>query len=54
MLVGAPFGVALVHEGLKADVVGWFGQVHVLVDDDVFDALRWLFGEVSVEADAVD
>lgn len=53
LLVGAPFGVVLVHEGLEAGVVGGFEQVDQFVDDDVFEALGGLFGEVGVETDVV-
>ncbi len=51
VLVGSPFGHELVHEGNEAGVVGRFEKVHEFVDDEVFEALGGLFGEVGVETD---
>ena len=51
--VGAPLGVVLVHQGLEASIVGGFQEMHQLVNNDVFEALGGLFGEVGIEADAV-
>jgi hypothetical protein len=53
LLVGTPFRVVLVHEGLEAGIVGGFEQVYQFVDDEIFEALGGLLGEVGIEADAV-
>ena len=51
MLVGAPCGEVVIHECDEAGVVGGFDEVEEFVDDEVFEALGGLFGEVRVEAD---
>lgn len=42
-------GEKLIHQGLKPRVVMAFQQVDQFVDEDVFQALRGLFGEFGVE-----
>jgi len=53
LLVEPPFGHVLVHEGYEAGVVGRAPRgVDQFVDDEIFEALGRLLGEVGVEADA--
>lgn len=42
-----------IHQRDEAGVVCRLQEVNHLVDDDVFEALGWLFCEIGVEADAV-
>ena len=37
-----------IHQTDEAPVVGWFKEMRHFVNDDVFQAFAWLFGEVSV------
>lgn len=37
-----------IHQADEAPVVGWFKKMRHFVDDDVFQAFAWLFGEVGV------
>jgi hypothetical protein len=42
----APLRHQSVHQHHEAAVVGRFGQVSHLVDEDVFEAFAWFLGEI--------
>ena len=47
-----PVGEVAVHQGGEAVVVVALQEVHQLVDDDVFEAVLGLFGQLQVEPEA--
>lgn len=52
VLVSRPVRQMSVHQRYKAAVMAGLEQVHQLVDDDVLETHRRLFGEVGIKTDA--
>ena len=48
----SPLGQVLIQDREEPVVVVSFQQVGHFVDDDVFEAFRWLLGEFQIEPDA--
>ena len=53
ILIEPPFWHKLIHQGYETGVMSWLQQVYHLMHNDVLQALRWLFGQIGIEPDAL-